>query len=267
MNAKRWLMALAAAGMVTSGTLVAAAQATEDPMPPAVEIMPGRFGQPGERGPRGNMREAGQRLRDAVRGGAGFGQGGYGLGALIRAAVDTTGLEAAEIAEQLRNDNTLASIVEAAGVNASDIVATVMAQAQEQAAQAVENGRITQETADELLGRLEAHLNELMIESPLSRRVEAVAPVAVLRFAAEEMGLDPRTVREALADGQTLASLLSENGIDVNVFIQDVLERAAARLNVAVVDGRISQERADQQLADLEAQLIERINGTGQAGV
>lgn len=265
MKIKRVISAALVTGVLIAGAAAVSAQPGPEPVDPSTQTQPwrGHFGQPGLPGA---GRGAGERIREMIRGRAGGGVG-YGLPALIRAAADATGLDVSEIAQQLRNDVSLASLVESAGGDVNAIIQTVLAQAQTQLAQAVENGRITQELSDQWIAELETHLNTLMTQSPLSRRVEALAPVSILRFAASELGITPAELRAQLASGTSLGSALTAGGIDPEAFVSDVMARAAARLNVLVVDERITQERADQQLAELEAHLRERLNAVNPVGV
>jgi hypothetical protein len=75
------------------------------------------------------------------------------------AAADALGMEPAELREALV-DATLEEIAESEGVAYADVVAAVLAAAEEDLDAAVEAGRITQERADAILERLETWLNE-----------------------------------------------------------------------------------------------------------
>jgi hypothetical protein len=81
-------------------------------------------------------------------------------------------------------------------------------------------------------------------------------------LAAEQTGLSPREIAAQLRSGTTLGELLTANGVDVNAFIDDVVEQADARLDQAVANGRITQERADEMLANLREHLTQRLNST-----
>src|SRR5512134_3692977 len=78
----------------------------------------------------------------------------------IQAAVDETGLEAQEILSQIRGGMTLAEVVTSNGGDLQVVIDQATASASERLAQAVENGRITQERADEMLANLETLITE-----------------------------------------------------------------------------------------------------------
>jgi hypothetical protein len=81
------------------------------------------------------------------------------LSSMWGAAAETLGMEPSELREALA-DATLEEIAESEGVAYVDVVAAVLAAAQEDLDAAVEAGRITQERADAILERLETWLNE-----------------------------------------------------------------------------------------------------------
>ncbi|RMF76427.1 MAG: hypothetical protein D6737_20185 [Chloroflexi bacterium] len=62
---------------------------------------------------------------------------------------------------------------------------------------------------------------------------------------AEQLDMTPEEIREALQNGQTPADLLSEAGIDVEALWAERLAAVEGRLDDAVANGFLTQERAD----------------------
>lgn len=75
---------------------------------------------------------------------------------------DATNLPAREIVQQLAAGKTLADIVAENGSSVEAITATLMAQVNDRLAQAVENGRISQEQADEMAANMATRIDELL---------------------------------------------------------------------------------------------------------
>lgn len=73
-------------------------------------------------------------------------------------------------------------------------------------------------------------------------------------------GLEPQVFREAFAEGDTPAVVLEANGIDVEATKSSVLAALQDRLQTAVDNGRLSQERADAALATATEKLNELMN-------
>lgn len=123
---------------------------------------------------------------------------------------------------------------EALLANALGITVDELQAAREQAnqaaiAQAVEEGIITQEQADEMVAR---------------RNLQSYLDRDALLAKALEMSVDD--LKAAYADGETLSSLMSQRGLDaarVRERLQTAYEGALAQ---AVADGVITQEQADE---------------------
>ncbi|MCC6613614.1 MAG: hypothetical protein IT320_09060 [Anaerolineae bacterium] len=187
--------------------------------------------------------------------------------ALADAVSNATGLSGREILDQLREGTTMAELVEASGGDVDAVIAEASAALNEHIDQALANGRITQAQADELRGAIDMGLIELMNGDVWARESGALAAAGVLRQVLEQTDLTPRELREELQGGSTLAQVLETHGVAVDGFIADMTARAEARLNVMVVDGRMSQERADELLAQFQTRLTERINQARAVGI
>ncbi len=82
----------------------------------------------------------------------------------------------------------------------------------------------------------------------------------LLQLVAGELGIEPAAVIEQLQD-QTLAEVVTANGGSVEEISAALTEALTERVNSALADGRVTQERADQILADLTANVESAMNG------
>ncbi|MFH2073366.1 MAG: hypothetical protein ABIJ75_11000 [Actinomycetota bacterium] len=86
----------------------------------------------------------------------------------LGAAAEFLGIDVEDLVDQLRDGATLAEI---AGDQADELIAALVAEAEDQLAQAVDDGRITQAQADERLAEIEDHLtafvNDGLPERPM----------------------------------------------------------------------------------------------------
>lgn len=101
--------------------------------------------------------------------GHGHGPGKHLLREGLGTAAEALGLEPDELRERLRDGSTLADVAETEGVAVEDLVDALVTAAEERLAEAVEDGRVTQERADEIAATLEERLTE-RIDDPLPRR-------------------------------------------------------------------------------------------------
>ena len=78
---------------------------------------------------------------------------------------------------------------------------------------------------------------------------------------AAALGMTTEELRAAMADGNSIAEIAAEQGVDladiVDLIIADMTERLAA----AVADGALTQERADEILANAEERVTAFLNG------
>jgi hypothetical protein len=165
-----------------------------------------------------------------------------------------------QILRQLREGSTLADIITASGASVDSVINMAVAEATTRINQAVTDGRMTQEQAAELLGSLEQVYTDAVNGSLRQELLERQVGLGVLRLVAEQIGIQPRDLIDQLRSGQTLANILTANSIDLNAFVDSAVGRAQSRLNQAVENGRITQERADELAQLFRDRLLERLN-------
>ena len=82
-----------------------------------------------------------------------------------------------------------------------------------------------------------------------------------LEEAAAAIGIDESELREALDGGQTIAEVAAANGVAVDDVIDSMVAAQTERIQEKVADGDLTQEEADEKLAELEARTTDRVNG------
>jgi hypothetical protein len=178
---------------------------------------------------------------------------------LIQATADETGLQAAQITEQLRDGSTLADVITAYGADVDTVVNNAVAAATEQINAAVADGRLGQEQADRLLAALPDLYNAAVNGELRQELIEWGVTRGLLALAAEQTGLQPREIAQELRSGKSLADVLTDHEVDVNAFIDSAVAEVAERLYTAVANERITQERADEMLQTFRDRLTEGI--------
>ncbi len=119
----------------------------------------------------------------------------------------------------------------------------------------VDDGSLTQEQADEVA----ATLGEADLGGPGGPGGHP-GRGPDLAAAAEALGMSEEGLRTALqADGATLAGVAEDQGVAVGTLVQALVAAEQERIAEAVADGRLSQEEADERLADLEQRVTERV--------
>jgi hypothetical protein len=184
-------------------------------------------------------------------------------GILIQAAADATDLRVPQILMQLRSGSTLSDIITANGATVDAVVGNAVAVATEQVNAAVADGRLSQEQADQLIPNLPdlytAAVNGELRQGRLENRVGR----SVLNLAAEQTDLERAEVMQELQEGKSLADILTEHHVDVTAFIDMAVTQATERANIAVANGQVTQEQADQLISTFRDRLTERMNQSG----
>lgn len=121
---------------------------------------------------------------------------------------------------------------------------------QDKLAPLVEAGTITQAQADAVATHLAGELRGF----GRGRGFRAIQQVA------EFLELTPEEMREALAEYDTLADLAAANGSSGDELVAFLIDKVEEHLAQAVADGRITQEEADEKLADAEEHITDMVN-------
>jgi polyhydroxyalkanoate synthesis regulator phasin len=123
----------------------------------------------------------------------------------------------------------------------------------------VDDGSITQEQADEVASTL----GEAGFGGHGGRHGGHGAWHG-FESAAEALGMTEDELRTALeADGATLAQVAEDRGVALDALGDALVTVQQERIGQAVEDGRLTRERADERLADLEQQVTEWLDSTG----
>jgi CRISPR/Cas system-associated endoribonuclease Cas2 len=142
-----------------------------------------------------------------------------------------------------------------------------MERAAERIQVAVENGRLTQEEADARLAQLRERVTERINEPGLPERPDrgdrGPRENGPLSIVADTLGMTTDELLAALDDETSIADVAAAQGVDVEDVVDALMERATERIQVAVENGRLTQEEADARLAQLRERVTERINEPG----
>jgi polyhydroxyalkanoate synthesis regulator phasin len=138
----------------------------------------------------------------------------------------------------------------------------------------VADGSLTEEQADEVAGRL---ADAGFGGHGGGHRGGGGHGGFGLDAAADALGMTEEELRNALeTEGTTLADVAEQQGLSTGDLVEALVEAAHERADAAVEDGRLTQEEADDRLADVEERISERVttvlpergrgNGSGPGG-
>jgi len=129
-------------------------------------------------------------------------------------------------------------------------------------AQRVKDGKLAQTQADQINQRIDKlplkgmPLPVLPQQGPTpQQKIAAAAGKLMLDTAANTLGLSPRDLQGELRDGLTLAEIAQQKGIDPDKLKTAMLAAANTRIDAAVKNGRLTQDKADEIKAKIDKQL------------
>ncbi len=84
---------------------------------------------------------------------------------------------------------------------------------------------------------------------------------------AEAIGIDAEDLRTALQDGQTPAEVAEANGVSRADLVDAVVAEITSHIEQGVEDGHLTQEQADERLAEVEAHAEAIVDGERPEGM
>jgi uncharacterized protein (DUF433 family) len=202
-------------------------------------------------------------------------------GGLLEVVAEALGMTVDELREALADGQTVAELAGAQGVALEDVAAALAAVHAERLQRAVEDGRLTQEEAEEKLAEMKANILERLESGEFvgpggpggpgvpgsprgGRGVRRGEPLDVV---AEALGMTVDELREALADGQTIAELAGAQGVALEDITDAMMAAHAEWLQQAEENGRLTQEEAEEKLAEMKANILESLESGEFAGL
>ncbi len=162
------------------------------------------------------------------------------------------------------------SVAKHLGISSEKLEDATKAAAVDQVNAALEEGKITEEQAEELKSRIESgefprFFGPGLFGGPGDHHGFGghLFFGDKLTAAAEYLGLTQDELREALRDGQSLAEVAEAEGKSVDGLKQAILDEAKTSLDEAVADERFTREQADEILERLRESIDDIVNGTG----
>lgn len=185
---------------------------------------------------------------------------------VIQIVADQTGLKAGEITRQLAQGMTLADIIQANNGNMQTVIDQSVTKITAEINQAVANGNMTQDRANQLLANLKDQVTkgingDLFPNTLDAAAVRRASQRILLQATADATKLSPADIMKQLQAGKTLADIITANGGTVENVVNSAVTKATADINTAVKDGRLGQAQADTLIANLRKAYTAAVNG------
>lgn len=194
---------------------------------------------------------------------AGHRKGGHHRPGITEEVLEELGLSVDDLKAGHEAGLTLVEIAAQNGITEADLIAAIETSTTEHLAQAVADGTIDADRAAEI----EAELTDRITERVNTVRERGAGGEGrgqrrqAMMESLTELGLDADAVRAGRDEGKTLAEVAAEAGISEADLVDALVAGAEERLETAVSDGRIDEDRATELEAELESRITDRVNG------
>jgi hypothetical protein len=175
------------------------------------------------------------------------------------AAVGATGvLSPKEESEALLND-----VADQLGVEPSELTDALKTALKNRVDEAVADGRLTEAQAREIKERIDAgdvpFFGFGLGGGPMLHH-HGPGPLGGFDAAADYLGVTEEQLRDALADGESLADVAKSEGKTVDGLVDALVADAKEKLAQAVEDGRLTQAQRNAIQEDLEDRIRDFVN-------
>lgn len=126
---------------------------------------------------------------------------------------------------------------------------------------AVDAGRLTEEQGEALKERIDSGDTPLVFGGFGHGDFGHFHHFGNLEAAATYLGLTEAELRERLADGDTLVEIAKAEGKSVDGLVETLVDAADKKIDDAVADGRLPEERAADLKEGLEERITDLVNG------
>ena len=176
---------------------------------------------------------------------------------IVGMVAQAIGMEPQELVAQLREGQSLAEIIAAQGFTVEEVVRTLSAQIQVKLDEAVAEGKITPEQAEQVLARFQEQARKLIEGTGTPRPHPApghprISPQQIVGGVAQAIGMEPQELVAQLREGQSLAEIIVAQGFTVEEVIGTLSAQLQVRLDAAVAEGKITPEQAEQAAAKFQ---------------
>jgi uncharacterized protein (DUF433 family) len=189
------------------------------------------------------------------------GRRGHGARLALQTAATTIGVSPQDLAGQIRGGKTVAAVATEHNVDPNSVVNAVVAALTQQIDQAVAQGKIDGNRADQAKQKLPNFANRFVNETKSMRgRGHAILKDAA-NAAAKEIGVSVADLKQARKDGKSIAQVAKDHNKSVDDVVNAIVKQATSDIDQAVKDGKVDSKKADeikQKLPDRATKLVNR---------
>lgn len=194
---------------------------------------------------------------------------GLAVAAVLILAVGAVGFVSAQTDHEVLGSDFVARLAEKLGITQEELQTAIDETQLDMVDDAVADDKLTEDQAERIRDRIESGEGLFPFGGfgrgfALGRSIGYLS--ARLDDVADFLGMDTSDLRDAVADGQSLAQIAEEQGKSADDLKAFLLSQVEERLAEAVENGRITQERADEILENAPDRIDDLISQEGGIG-
>lgn len=209
-----------------------------------------------------------------------------GGGKVVNDIADELDLTRSELIDQVDENNTISSLASSGGIDVQAIVDAAVAGYQGRLDDAVTNERITQEQANAMIAEIQERIDGTLNQTEFlpwgevrggrghGRGGEGQGRMGpgpgqgqhgpgFIGDIVEAMDITLGELIEQVGEDGTIAQVATDAGVDVQGIVDTELTKLGEKLAEAVADEKLTQEQADEALANAETHIDEILNTVG----
>ncbi|MFN0145123.1 MAG: hypothetical protein ACKVT1_01320, partial [Dehalococcoidia bacterium] len=166
----------------------------------------------------------------------------------LAAIVQASGLDKAVFSEGLKAGQSINQVLTDNGKDPAAIQAQVLAELRTRLDQAVADGKLTEERADQAYAKAQEQLPAFMNSVPDGSHgggqdgQRRGGGKGLMKSAAETIGIEIQALVEQVKAGQTIAAVATAHNVAPQTVIDNAVAAANARIDQAVADGKLTPE-------------------------
>ncbi|MEM7538532.1 MAG: serine protease [Chloroflexota bacterium] len=181
-------------------------------------------------------------------------------------AAEQLGMDVEVYFEAIYSGTTIAELATQQNVELQPIIDAIVAADTEFTNQLVASGFMTQEEADEWIATLPENVTNFVNESWTGGGFFEEEYVDWYAVAAETIGVTVEDIWNAEENGQSIADVAAENGIEASVVISAIVTAEIAYIDGLVTNGSISEEDAAEWKAEVPTYVSDFVNNEWTSG-
>jgi uncharacterized protein (DUF433 family) len=189
------------------------------------------------------------------------------LVAAVKIAATTIGVEPKALGQEIKAGTSVADVAKSHNVDPQKVIDAIDAAADKKVDEAVTAGKIDATRAATIKEKVPTRVaklvnGELKGKTAVKAKLRRHARRSGVKLAASTIGIDTKTLVDAVKGGQTVADVARSHNVDPQKVIDAVTTAANTKIDTAVTNGKLDADRAAKLKDRLDQRIATLVNDT-----